>query len=84
MKRTIYLLKILTMIAGLLLLSASIIFADNDRQVEGCFVDFDGDGFDDNAPDANSDGIPDVFGPAEKAAVSADQSEKQDFVNFND
>jgi len=54
---TIFAISIFAM--TLYLLPASTASAEDEAVEQKAYVDLDGDGFDDNAPDENSDGIPD-------------------------
>ena len=58
-------------------------FAAEDKKAdEAYFVDLDGDGFNDNAPDKNNDGIPDMAGPAYLNDGKADFEVEEGVINF--
>jgi hypothetical protein len=75
MKQLAYLSILCIISLAFILYPISIASAEDDKTEKTVFVDLDGDGFDDNAPDENGDGIPD-----EMKSVKTEEAE-QDIEN---
>lgn len=73
----------LLFIATVLLVAAFMAFAAGpvtaDMNAKTNFADFDGDGINDNAPDDDGDGIPNIAEPGYKKETG----EQSDFINFS-
>lgn len=79
------LLALLTMVSGMILFSVVAGLSETEIQKKACFVDFDGDGIDDNIPDEDGDGIPNSADPDFTIELSGNSSEatnQEGFVNF--
>jgi hypothetical protein len=56
--------------------------AEDQKTGNSYFVDLDGDGFNDNAPDKNNDGIPDMAGPEYLNDGRADFEAEEGIIDF--
>ena len=79
--KNVLLINLTTILIASLLLAAGFA-AENEKTDNSCFVDLDGDGFNDNAPDKNNDGIPDMAGPAYLNDGKADFEVEEGVINF--
>lgn len=73
---------ILTTIFIISLLQTAGFGAEDQKTDDSYFVDLDGDGFNDNAPDKNNDGIPDMAGPGYLNDGKADFEVEEEIINF--
>ena len=79
-RRSTPLLTIVIILPLLILFSNIQVMAEEEIPDKIRFVDFDGDGINDNAPDEDSDGIPDNADPD---YVLDDAEEQSGLINFN-
>ena len=61
----------------------SIALADAEKSTAKCYIDLDGDGFDDNAVDNNNDGIPDLSDNQDNFNIRGMQESDSKMVDFD-